>query len=179
VPREAEPLKEAIRITRPGAPEPSPTAFATLGGQPKVMASAAAIELFEKTSCAVCHAVTRVPGPGRVGTPGRDLPQFKVAAVTAPHAWMPAARFDHKAHATATCTSCHDAGKSKDSTDVLMPTVESCRDCHAGSRSVAGKVTSDCGLCHGFHLPAHQTAPSPSQSATQAAAQPSAIGPRR
>jgi hypothetical protein len=36
-----------------------------------------------------------------------------------------------------------------------MPTVESCRDCHAGSQPAEKKITSNCLLCHGFHEQKH------------------------
>jgi hypothetical protein len=32
-----------------------------------------------------------------------------------------------------------------------MPAIETCRECHVGAQPVAGKVTSDCATCHGYH----------------------------
>jgi len=37
-----------------------------------------------------------------------------------------------------------------------MPAIKVCRDCHTGSTPVSNKLVSDCGLCHGFHLPGHE-----------------------
>jgi predicted CXXCH cytochrome family protein len=68
---------------------------------------------------------------------------------------MPHARFDHKAHAQTKCTQCHDITHSKKSSDVSMPTIKACRECHGGSKPVVNKVTSNCLLCHGFHDPKH------------------------
>ncbi len=126
------------------------------GGSGAGGAAFAARELFEKTSCNVCHYVSRVAGPGRAGTSGRDLPQYAIAPIRDPHAWMPKARFAHKAHQNESCSDCHNAKLSKTANDVLMPSIETCRDCHVGSSPVVGKITSDCGMCHGFHMDAHQ-----------------------
>jgi hypothetical protein len=41
--------------------------------------------------------------------------------------------------------------RSKAASDVAMPGIAKCRECHGGSRPVEGKVTSNCMLCHGFH----------------------------
>jgi hypothetical protein len=66
-------------------PAGTPASFVQGAGDARARAAAAATELFEKTSCIVCHNVTRVPGPGKAGTPGADLPQWKIAPVAAPH----------------------------------------------------------------------------------------------
>jgi hypothetical protein len=39
---------------------------------------------------------------------------------------------------------------SKASTDVLLPSVTQCRDCH-GSSNVATNVAATCSTCHGYH----------------------------
>jgi predicted CXXCH cytochrome family protein len=95
-------------------------------------------ELFEVRVCKTCHEV------------GKD---WTIAPVRANNNWMPHARFDHKAHQQVSCVDCHDVTQSKKSTDVAMPTIAKCRDCHGGSKPVEGKVTSNCMLCHGFHVP--------------------------
>ncbi len=160
VPRGPEPLTRNIVIKRPGEPERAPRSFVSMPGDGKARATAAAIEMFEKTSCVICHEVKRVPGPGKAGTPGRDLPQWEIAAVAPDHAWMPKSTFTHASHSAATCESCHAASKSKEATEVLMPGIDGCRDCHAGTKPVADKIVSDCALCHGFHMPGH-TPPQP------------------
>jgi hypothetical protein len=72
---------------------------------------------------------------------------------------MPKASFDHAAHKQAPCGDCHLAAKSNKSSDVLMPTIKECRDCHAGTEPVVGKVKSDCAMCHGYHMPDLHTGP--------------------
>ena len=58
-----------------------------------------------------------------------------------------ALRFDHGPHAAegdAACPRCHaGAATSKQASDRLMPTMESCRDCHQPAFA-----RSDCGFCH-------------------------------
>jgi len=97
-------------------------------------------ELYEtRDVCSTCHYVTREPAG------------YKVAPVRVAHTWMPQALFTHAKHATERCSTCHDVTRSKKATDVAMPTVEKCRECHVGARAVIGKVTSDCATCHKFH----------------------------
>ncbi len=139
---------------RPGKEEAAAASFLRAPGNARSRAAAAATELFEKTSCVTCHEVTRTKGPGEKGTPGRDLPQWKITPVSPPHAWMPKAHFSHVRHQSAQCADCHDSAKSKEASDVNMPVIAQCQDCHAGKQPVVNKVTSDCGLCHGFHMPA-------------------------
>jgi predicted CXXCH cytochrome family protein len=103
-------------------------------------------ELLEKRVCANCHEVTH--DPTRTG-----LEQWRVEPVRLTSNWMPRARFDHAAHISETCVSCHtSAQKSKHATDILLPDIARCRECHGGMESSA-KVASDCLMCHPFHNP--------------------------
>jgi predicted CXXCH cytochrome family protein len=103
-------------------------------------------ELLEKRVCKDCHEVTRVPGK-------TGLEQWHVEPVQLTSKWMPRARFDHAAHISETCVSCHtSAPKSKHATDILLPDIARCRECHGGTGSSA-KVASDCLMCHPFHIP--------------------------
>lgn len=65
---------------------------------------------------------------------------------------MPMAKFDHKAHEFEACESCHKAKESEEASDVLMPAIDSCQTCHAGSKPALNKVQSDCGVCHEYHI---------------------------
>ena len=62
------------------------------------------------------------------------------------HGW-----FNHRAHKTETCESCHKAGASVSASDLLLPNLASCRTCHGGE-SAAGKVQSSCAMCHDYHM---------------------------
>lgn len=96
-------------------------------------------DLFETRVCKQCHEVK-----------GFEIAPVKIS----PHR-MPHARFDHKAHASSKCTDCHDVAGAKRISDVALPKIAKCRECHGGSKPVTGKITSNCLLCHGFHEAAH------------------------
>jgi hypothetical protein len=61
----------------------------------------------------------------------------------------------HKAHPHVKCATCHDVATSKKASDVSMPEIKGCRECHGGPRPAEGKVMSNCLLCHGFHDARH------------------------
>jgi hypothetical protein len=105
-------------------------------------------ELFEVRVCNTCHAVGVAPSGTASSSPA---PEWRIAPIRANHRWMPRAQFDHKAHAHVKCADCHDVANSRRASDVSMPTVARCRECHGGSKPVEGKITSNCMLCHGFH----------------------------
>lgn len=110
-----------------------------------------AVDLVEVRVCKTCHEVSRDPSPKGAAT----SPSWTVTPVRTSNRWMPDAVFDHSVHAQAKCADCHDVSHSKRSSDVAMPSIDRCRDCHGGSRAETGKVTSSCLLCHGFHDSRH------------------------
>lgn len=140
------PAAPAPAIGRPGAPsEPRREAVAA------DLARAAAIDLFERRACAICHQVTRVAEYGAPGSPAADLPDWRIGALPIAHPWMPDARFSHATHQHAACGDCHAAAASEHAAEVLMPSITVCRDCHSGAERRAGLVHSECGLCHVYH----------------------------
>jgi predicted CXXCH cytochrome family protein len=141
------------RVGEPGAAERQ-NALALASRKAKQVSE----ELFEARVCATCHVVTR------------EARDWKIAPIRINASWMPHARFDHKAHAQTPCADCHAAAKSKASSDVSMPTIAKCRECHGGSRPAEGKVTSNCLLCHGFHDAAHPWDPAFTPRTVKAAA---------
>jgi predicted CXXCH cytochrome family protein len=96
-------------------------------------------DVFERRTCVYCHSVSGDADSG-----------WRIDPVTLPQRFMTAARFDHKPHRAEACGSCHAAAQSAHASDVLMPNVDSCRDCHGGWRD-RGVVASTCVDCHGFH----------------------------
>lgn len=62
------------------------------------------------------------------------------------HGW-----FDHEDHKQEQCTSCHAAKTSGKATDLLLPNLESCRDCHQGESAAKAEVPSSCAMCHSYH----------------------------
>lgn len=109
-------------------------------------------DLFEARVCIVCHEVVRKPAPQ--GKPGSV--SFDVAPVHIGTGWLPKSRFDHGKHRTYKCEDCHESVvTSKSSADVAIPSIATCRKCHAGGEPEPNKVASTCIACHGFHLPGH------------------------
>jgi hypothetical protein len=86
--------------------------------------------------CATCHEVRAHSTAVPVITPP-----------SLPDRWMVRARFDHSKHATADCTHCHQAGRSADTADIIMPAKATCVECH----SPKGRVASNCSFCHNYH----------------------------
>lgn len=121
-----------------------PGAVAWIHGQ----AMKVARELMQKRMCVECHEIVHVPG-------ATGFNQWRVRPVRLTSDWMPYARFDHAAHRTQTCISCHDtAERSEHATDILIPSITKCRECHGGVGDTT-KVASSCLMCHQFHLPNH------------------------
>lgn len=108
-------------------------------------AVADAFDFVTRVRCAECHELARDAD----GTPSG------VAAPAIPARWMAHAEFDHEAHAPAgapvsdgACAGCHAGVQaSTRSADVLLPGIESCRECHGVT------ARADCVLCHGYHPP--------------------------
>lgn len=90
-------------------------------------------------ACYDCHIVT---GGGT---------SWQVAPVNQPMRYMMKGWFDHKAHATESCESCHAAPKSHDARQLLLPGIDSCRTCHGGEKAKAD-VPSGCAMCHSYHV---------------------------
>jgi hypothetical protein len=51
---------------------------------------------------------------------------------------------------------------SDKSSDIAMPTIAKCRECHVGSKQAQTLVSSTCNTCHSFHdvkaKPTHKAA---------------------
>ncbi|MEO6120410.1 MAG: cytochrome c3 family protein, partial [Terriglobales bacterium] len=96
-------------------------------------------QLLWKKTCQQCHVIKS----------GTDLPQ--VAATQIPHRWFNKAGFDHQAHNIIECASCHSrAATSAETSDVLIPAIDSCRTCHTGQAG-AQAAESRCFQCHSYH----------------------------
>jgi hypothetical protein len=135
----ADPLAGRTSTVLPPGVEVAPAERARLLGVARDRAVRVATDLFERRACVDCHTVTRV------GTAAE--PAWKVMPVKLVSNWMPGAEFDHALHGTSLtpCSTCHKAETSKQASDVLMPPIETCRDCHRGTMKTA------CIDCHGFH----------------------------
>ena len=97
--------------------------------------------------CTECHLPTRGP-----------TGQADLMPVNLPDRFLTSGFFNHEAHRREKCTDCHAADTSKVATDLLIPDLKSCRDCHLGAAAVRTRkiVPSDCAMCHAYHLPSGQ-----------------------
>ncbi len=140
--------------------------------------TAVAEELLWHKTCAQCHEMslislqdTRIArwspsspnGAGRIASPSQaesladqearlsnrqtNLPT--IAPSNSTLRWMPHAKFDHSKHEGFTCVSCHaKALTSTETSDVLLPGIETCKTCHAPGPEHA---ESRCFECHTYH----------------------------
>lgn len=92
-------------------------------------------------ACFDCHIVTP---PGASG-------QWGIAPVHQTARYMAKGWFDHGAHKTEKCATCHAAPTSRSADDLLLPGIKTCRTCHGGEKS-GRDVPSSCALCHSYHL---------------------------
>jgi hypothetical protein len=88
--------------------------------------------------CAFCHDVA-----------WRDNAAPRVTPPTTPDRWLLGASFNHGAHIAMACTECHAAASSERTSDVILPTQQSCVRCH----SPKGGAADSCTSCHVYHNP--------------------------
>jgi len=126
---------------RPGAYAQAQVYSVYFGSAGQRGADSAIRNLFSQSgACAECHTV--IPPSGNA--------TWSVVPVRQPARYLLHGWFDHAAHKTETCASCHKAGTSGNATDLLLPGIETCRTCHGGEGAKA-KVPSGCAMCHSYH----------------------------
>ena len=133
----AMPVIEARQIAR--APVDSDKALEWA----KKKSSAARESVFGKQVCGACHEVLR---PEESATGDWDIKPVKLV-----DRWLHKGIFDHSRHESLNCGSCHQAKTSKEATDILLPGIANCRDCHGGGEDEL-KVPSTCVDCHDLHI---------------------------
>jgi hypothetical protein len=92
-------------------------------------------------ACFDCHTVRQTGNPT---TP------FAVTPVALSKRYMMKGWFDHAAHDTESCASCHAVKGSKSSADVNLPKLAKCQECHGG-QDAHKEVPSSCAMCHDYH----------------------------
>lgn len=98
-------------------------------------------------ACHDCHTVF-APASGK---------GWRVMPVTQTARFLEKGWFDHDAHAETQCADCHTAATaSKQASDMLVPGLRQCRDCHVGEGGarivkVATATASPCAMCHEYH----------------------------
>ena len=138
----ADAAAPAVVRRRPGTPLTEPERKEALDWSLD-RATQAASYLFSASQCGTCHVVDKS------GTPD----EWTVRPVRLTSQWQPKSIFSHFKHHELQCEDCHGgAPASMTSTDVLLPKIDSCRNCHGGGENTS-RVPSTCIMCHGFHSP--------------------------
>ena len=92
-------------------------------------------------ACFDCHMVRAT---GNATTP------YAVTPVAQSTRYLTKGWFDHAAHDTETCASCHAVKTSKSAADVSLPKLAKCQECHGG-QDAHKEVPSACAMCHDYH----------------------------
>lgn len=105
---------------------------------------------FTRRGCIGCHGVIDTQA-------GNLFDRFQVIPIRFARDYYPDNHFDHRSHRIQgkltgddACKSCHAANDSKDSSDLMIPGLTKCTECH-GDKSVAERVTLQCVSCHEYH----------------------------
>jgi hypothetical protein len=141
-------LSEAVStVMLPGKPVPvSPRMY----GSPKEWVEAKVAEaellLWGKT-CRQCHALDFPAASNTNAAQPASLPVVAKSNITL--RWFQHAVFDHDQHRLVSCESCHTRTRmSQENSDVLLPSVQTCQQCH---HSGADGAESRCFECHVYH----------------------------
>ncbi|MEO5926750.1 MAG: hypothetical protein ABIR70_23250 [Bryobacteraceae bacterium] len=90
--------------------------------------------LMWRKTCIECHTPS----------PAREIPKAQITA----H-WLTGAKFDHAPHQIVACAECHGAAvNSKATSDVMLPGIQTCQQCHRTSNPSA---SANCTECHVYH----------------------------
>jgi hypothetical protein len=103
--------------------------------QAEARARATMNEVVELRVCGTCHVVSRG---------AKDA--WVIAPVAPMRSMLDAATFSHRQHRSLKCLACHAAVHSKHSSDVLLPRIDTCRECHG-----ADGLKTNCAQCHRYH----------------------------
>ena len=96
--------------------------------------------LYAKT-CKQCHTLNMTAGA---------LPEVAKANVTP--RWLAHGEFNHHAHRAVACASCHvQTVSSRETADVLIPGIASCRQCHLDRGPSHEAAEARCFECHQYH----------------------------
>jgi hypothetical protein len=105
----------------------------------------AEVLLWRKT-CIECHTLN-LPADLAATTRLPEVPEARI-----PSRWMSHASFDHYPHQMLLCAECHpSAAISDQASDVMLPGIQTCRQCHHSGTDAAD---SRCSECHLYHDPA-------------------------
>jgi len=128
----------------PGARRGEPMSEQTLGWADRQLREAERVLFDHGGGCALCHVERSRPEQRPNG-----LPEYEPTRL--PARWFDDfSRFSHRSHPMLGCVACHaDAPESERTADVLIPKLDTCRNCH----SPQGGARHDCAACHLYHDP--------------------------
>jgi hypothetical protein len=96
--------------------------------------------LWTKT-CRQCHVLRSNAG---------GLPEIAPAFIAS--RWLQHAEFDHRAHRMMSCAACHSrTTESHDTSDILLPGIATCRQCHREGGASKEVAEGRCFECHRYH----------------------------
>lgn len=77
--------------------------------------------------CRYCHEVEPVTEKSST-----SIADWKIVPTNIPSRWFAHSQFHHESHRLLSCTACHaGVAQSKNTGDVLIPSIDICRTCHA------------------------------------------------
>jgi predicted CXXCH cytochrome family protein len=92
-------------------------------------------------ACYDCHTVRAT---------GNSTVPYAVEPVSLTRRYLTKGWFDHAAHDTEACASCHAVKTSHFAADVNLPKLARCQECHGG-QDAHKEVPSACAMCHDYH----------------------------
>ncbi len=106
---------------------------------------------FANTGCVTCHVVE--------DTGAQDInDRWYIQPVKVNNDWYSRSSFDHQSHLAlagenerAVCESCHQISQSSESSDIAIPGIDNCLQCHGAD--VDHSVDLSCVSCHDYHYP--------------------------
>lgn len=104
--------------------------------------------------CAACHDVSESASDNATPT---------ISKVSIPDRWMTLGKFNHDMHQKGlTCLDCHKVMKSELTSELNLPSIKSCVECHSPKGGIDGR----CIRCHTYHnIQADSLAPKASGAA--------------
>ncbi len=109
------------------------------------------------TGCTYCHFEQKRAGSS-------DLPEYFPTEI--PSRWYKHSVFNHGSHRFLNCVECHDrnadgmpVAKSQTTSDILLPTLKVCQECHRGPIGTSGSAGNSCVQCHRYHDRTQERAP--------------------
>ena len=129
------------RLPAPARPARLIPASAHAGASTPNEHLAIAARLLWGKTCKECHQLSFAEGAA--------LPTVAPSQIT--RVWLPKAKFNHESHRSFTCESCHEAAKSQQTSEVLVPGIATCQSCHNGNPEKAAKTENRCFECHDYH----------------------------